>query len=143
MRDPRWTHQGEHTVKFLAAIFALGSIAFFATPGMAEILTGAGAIADCSGYSLTVNATDLSPSTAYTITYTFALKCADSATRVEGSITFTTTSNGTTATETATGTWPGTPPPLPINCIVTDGSATLTSSARLFPSQSTVRASPS
>jgi hypothetical protein len=33
MRDPRWTHQKEHTVKFLAAILALGLIAFFPTPG--------------------------------------------------------------------------------------------------------------
>jgi len=120
-------------VKFLAAIFALGSIAFFATPGRADTLTGASAIADCSGYTLTVNATDLSPSTAYTITYTFVLECADSTTTVEGSINFTTTSNGTTATETATGTWPGTPPPLPIDCIVKDGSATLTSSGSTVP----------
>jgi len=52
---------------------------------MAEILTGAGAIADCSGYSLTVNAIDLSPGTAYTITYTLELACADATTTVQGS----------------------------------------------------------
>jgi hypothetical protein len=120
-------------MKFLAAILALGSIAFFATPGMADMLTGASATADCSGYSLTVNATDLSPSTAYTITYTLTLNCADSTLTVPGSINFTTTSNGTTATETATGAWPGTPPPLPIDCRVTDGSATLTSSGSTVP----------
>ena len=133
MRNPRWTHQKEHTVKFLAAILALGSIAFFATPGMADMLTGASATGDCSGYSLTVNASDLSPSTAYTITYTLTLNCADSTLTVPGSINFTTTSNGTTATETATGAWPGTPPPLPINCTVTNGFATLTSSGSTVP----------
>ena len=126
MRDPRWTHQKEHTVKFLAAIFALGSIAFFPTPGVADMLTGASATADCSGYSLTVNATDLTPGTRYEIDYTLTLNCADSTVRVPGSITFTAT--GTTDTETATGIWPGTPPALPIDCRVTDGSATLTSS---------------
>jgi len=121
-------------VKFLAAIFALGSITFFATPGMvADTLTGASATGDCSGYSVTVNATDLTPSTAYTITYTLTLNCADSTTQVLGSINFTTTSNGTTATETATGTWPGTPPALPIDCRVTNGSATLTSSGSTVP----------
>jgi hypothetical protein len=114
-------------MKLLAAIFALGSIAFFATPGMAaDTLTGASATGDCSGYSLTVNASDLTPGTTYTITYTFDLNCGDSTTTVPGSMTFTAT--GTTATETAMGTWPFTPLPLPIDCIVNNGFATLTSS---------------
>jgi hypothetical protein len=118
-------------MKLLVAIFALGSIAFFATPGMADTLTGASATGDCSGYSLTVNAIDLTPGTMYEIDYTLTLNCADSTLTVPGSITFTAT--GTTATETATGTWPGTPPPLPIDCRVTDGSATLTSSGSTVP----------
>jgi hypothetical protein len=118
-------------MNFLAALFALGSIAFFATPGMADMLTGASATADCSGYSLTVNASDLTPGTTYEIDYTVTLNCADSSTTVSGGITFTAT--GTTATETATGTWPGTPPPLPIDCRVTDGSVTLTSSGSTVP----------
>ena len=118
-------------MKFLAAIFALGSIAFFATPGMAEMLPGGSATADCSGYSLTVNATDLTADTMYEIDYSLTLNCADSSTTVPGSITFTAT--GTTATETATGIWPGTPPALPIDCIVNKGFATLTSSGSTVP----------
>jgi hypothetical protein len=41
MRDPRYPRESEHTTKFLAAIFAFASIAFCATPGRADMLTGA------------------------------------------------------------------------------------------------------
>lgn len=103
-------------------------------PAMANILTGAGATADCTGYNLTVSAVDLSPGTTYTIDYSFTLTCGGSSMTVPGSITFTTTNNGsstdTTATETIAGTW------LPsgglsTSCSVT-GSATLTSSGSTF-----------
>jgi hypothetical protein len=103
-------------------------------PAMANILTGAGATADCTGYSLTVNAVDLTPNTTYTINYSFNLTCNGSSMLVPGTITFTTTNNGTstdtTATESATGTWLPSGS-LSANCTVT-GSATLTSSGSTF-----------
>jgi len=98
------------------AVFALSM------PAMANILTAASATADCTGYNLSVTATDLTVGTTYTIDYTFTLTCGGSTTTKTGSISFTAT--GRTATETATGTWPGSP--LSTNCTVT-GSATLTS----------------
>ena len=98
---------------------------------MADTLTGASATADCSGYSLTVNAIDLTPGTMYEIDYTFKLNCAEFINDGGGRITFKAT--GTTATETATGTWPVTLLPLPIDCRVTDGFATLTSSGSTVP----------
>ena len=115
-------------VTFLAIAFA--SAATLVTPALANILTGASATADCTGYTLTVNATELTPGTDYAIDYSFNLTCGGSTTVVPGSIFFTTTNNGsstdTTATQTVSGTWQsGTP--LTTNCTVT-GSATLTSS---------------
>ena len=41
----------------------VGLVAILVLPAMANILTGAGATADCTGYNLTVNATDLTPNT--------------------------------------------------------------------------------
>jgi hypothetical protein len=95
----------------------------FALSALANVLTSASATADCSGYTLTVNANDLSVGTQYTIDYSFVLNCGGSMTTVSGTITFTATA--TTATKTVTVSWPTTP--LPANCTVT-GSATLTSS---------------
>ena len=104
-----------------AMVFAL--FALSAIPAMANILTGASATADCSGYTLTVNASHLTVGNHYTINYTLNLNCGGTVTTVPGSITFTATA--TTATETVTVSWPTSP--LTTNCTVT-GSATLTSS---------------
>src|SRR5579862_5730625 len=99
----------------------------------ANILSSASAIADCSGYTLTVNATELSPGISYTIVYSFTLICGGSTSVIPGSINFTTTNNGSstdfTATETVTGTWGS---GLSSNCTAT-GSATLTSSGSTVP----------
>jgi hypothetical protein len=51
----------------------LASLAMFATRAQARIPTGAGAAANCAGYSLTVKAADLSPGVTYTIKYTLTL----------------------------------------------------------------------
>lgn len=106
-------------------ILALAMI--FAIPALANILTSATATADCSGFTLTVNAADLTVNTQYTIDFTFTLTCPGSATIVKtGTITF--TASGSTATETATGTWQTSP--LSTNCTVI-GSATLTNSGSM------------
>ena len=96
----------------------------FAIPVLANVLNSATATADCSGFTLTFNAADLSPGTQYTIDYTFTLTCNGPAQLVTGSTTFTPTL--ATQTVTATGTWPGSP--LSTNCTVSLGSATLTAS---------------
>lgn len=112
----------------------LGLAAILVLPAMANILTGAGATADCTGYNLTVNATDLDANTTYEIDFSFTLNCGGSTTVVPGSIVFTTTNDGSstdnTATVSASNTW------LPsgnlsTNCTVT-GSAVLTSSGSTF-----------
>jgi len=119
-----------------AAVFGvvLGLTAILVLPAMANILTGAGASADCTGYNLTVNATDLAANTTYEITYTFTLTCNGSSMTVPGSITFTTTNNGSstdhTATVSASGTWLPSGS-LSTNCTAT-GSAILTSSGSTF-----------
>jgi hypothetical protein len=95
----------------------------FALSAMANILASASATADCSGYTLTVNASELTVGTQYTIDYTFTLTCGGLTTTVPGSIPFTATA--ATSTQTVTVSWPTTP--LTTNCTVT-GSATLTSS---------------
>jgi len=95
-----------------------------AIPALANILSSATATADCSGFTLTFNAVDLSPGTQYTIDYTFTLTCNGPAQLVPGSTTFTATA--ATQTVSATGSWPGSP--LSANCTVSLGSATLTSS---------------
>lgn len=101
----------------------LALFAIFATVAMAHILSGATATANCSGFSLSVDATELAPGTVYTIKYSFTSTCFS--TPVMGTITFTATSN--TATEMASGTWS-----LAANCTVT-GSAELTSSGSTVP----------
>lgn len=94
-----------------------------ALSALANVLTSAIATADCSGYTLTVNTSDLVSGTMYTIDYSFILICGGSTTTVSGTIPF--TASGTASTQTVTKTWPTTP--LTTNCSVT-GSAELTSS---------------
>ena len=101
----------------------------FAIPALANTLSSGSATADCMGFMLTFMAADLSPGTTYTITYTFTLTCNGSAQPVTGQTMF--TASGTTATVTASGTWPSSP--LTTNCMVSLGSATLTSSGSTVP----------
>ena len=115
---------------FSSLAIAFAATAILASPARANVLTGASATADCTGYTLTVNATDLTPGTVYTITYSFTLICTGSSMVIPGSITFTADGTGT-ATETAKGTW-NSGNPLTSNCTVT-GSATLTSSGSTVP----------
>lgn len=97
-------------------------LAIFATVARANVLTSATAIANCQGYNLSVNATDLTVGTTYTIDYSFTLTCGSSSpVTIPGSITFTATAS--TETVTASGTFGSTSG----DCNVT-GSATLTSS---------------
>src|SRR5260370_4906310 len=100
----------------------------FAIPVLANILTGATATADCNGYTLTVNASDLTVGALYTIDSSFTLTGGGSPTTVTGTISF--TAGATTATETLSAKWPTSP--LTTNCTVT-GSATLTSSGSTVP----------
>jgi len=109
--------------KYFAVLGIALAVLLSAMPAMANTLTGASATADCSGYTLTVNAEHLIPGAHYTIDYTFTLTCNGTPTTVPGSIAFTAT--GTTATETVTVSWPSSP--LATNCTAT-GKATLTSS---------------
>jgi len=111
--------------KHLAALgLLLGLLVMFANPALANVLSGASATADCDGFALTVNAKELSVGTVYTIDFTFTLTpISGPPTTVTDKITFTAAS--TTATETASGTWPGAP--LAATYTVT-GSAKLTSS---------------
>lgn len=109
--------------KYLAALLVgLGTLVVSALPAKANILTSATAAANCTGYSLTVNAADLTPGQQYTVKYT--LTASTSTTPFTGTITFTPTAS--TATETASGTWTLT------------GDTTLTGSATLTSSNSTV-----
>jgi hypothetical protein len=107
---------------------AVAVLAISAAPAMANTLTGAHATADCSGYTLTVNASHLTVGTQYTINYSFTLICGGSTKNVPGTIVFTAT--GTTATKTVTVSWPG--GALASNCSVT-GSATLINSGSTVP----------
>jgi hypothetical protein len=110
--------------KCLAATgLVFGLLTMFATPAMAHILTGASATANCTGYSLTVNATDLTVGTTYTIDYSLTVTCGSgSPVKFPGTTTFKATASTETVT-TAGGTFTG----LTGDCVVT-GSATLTSS---------------
>lgn len=100
----------------------LGLAVLLVLPAMANILSSATATANCQGYSLAVNATELTVGTTYTIDYTFTVTCGSgSPVTIPGSTTFTATANAETVT--ASGTFTGTTG----NCNVT-GSATLTSS---------------
>jgi hypothetical protein len=72
--------------KHLAVLgIILGLSAISATSAVANVLTGASATADCTGYSLTVNATDLTPGTQYEIDYAFNLTCSGSTVTIPGS----------------------------------------------------------
>lgn len=108
----------------------LGLATILVVSAIANVLSGATATADCNGYNPTVNATDLTPGTDYTINYSFTVTCGASSNVVSGSMNFTTTNNGsstdTNATETASGNWLNSGS-LSTNCSVT-GTATLTSS---------------
>ncbi len=107
------------------AVFAvlLGVLAVFSTVAFANILSGASGSATCSGWSIRINAIDLTAGTTYTIDYSVTATCNGVPTTVSNSILF--TASGMTATETASGTWPGAP--LVGTCDFT-GSATLTNS---------------
>jgi len=110
--------------------FAILGILFavFALSAIANVLTSASATADCSGYTLTVHASDLTVGTPYTIDYSFTLTCGGSITTATGNIPF--TAAATTTIQMVTVGWPTTP--LSSNCTVT-GSATLTSSGSTVP----------
>lgn len=110
--------------------YALFGILFavFALSAVANVLNTATATADCSGYTLTVNARDLSVGSSYTINYTFTLNCGGSITTVPGTISFTATAS--TVSKTVTVNWPNSP--LSKACTVT-GSAVLTASGSLVP----------
>jgi hypothetical protein len=100
-----------------------GLLVMFATPAMANVLTGATATANCTGYSLTVNARDLTEGKTYTIDYSLTVTCSGgSPVTFKGVTTFKATASTETVT-TAGGTFTG----LTGSCEVT-GSATLTSS---------------
>lgn len=116
-----------HTLgKRLAALaLGFGLVATFATPAMANVLTGATATANCTGYSLTVHANDLTKGRMYTIKYTLTVTSNGTTTTFPGTITFTAT--GYTATETASGSWS-----LTADSTIT-GSVTLTSSGSTKP----------
>jgi hypothetical protein len=101
-----------------------GPLAMFSTLVEAHMLTGATATANCAGYTLTVNAADLSPGTTYTIEYTLTFTSGAGVMTFPGTITFTATASA--ATETASATWD----------LNVDG--TLTGTAKLTSSGSTV-----
>ena len=97
-------------------------MALLALPAAANILTSATATANCRGYALSVNATDLTIGRTYTVDYSFTVTCdGGSPVTIPGSVTFTATAS--TETITASGTFGGTAD----TCIVT-GSAILISS---------------
>src|SRR5437899_9864045 len=110
--------------RVLAFMGSVLLLALTAGPAHANFLSDATATVDCSGYSLTVDAIDLVPSTAYEIDYSFTLTpTSGPAIPVSGKINF--IAGSSTATEGATGTWPGSPLSAPYTVT---GSATLTSS---------------
>lgn len=109
-------------------IFAvlLGVLAVFSTVAYANILSSATATANCHGYMLTVNATDLTVNATYTIDYSFTVTCGGSSpVTIPGSTTFTATAS--TETITAQG-----------SLGISSGSCTVTGSATLTSSGSTV-----
>ncbi len=119
MRTNRSSNKWLGVIAFIVLLAVILTI-----PVLANILSSAAATADCSGFTLTVNAFDLTVGVQYTIDYTFTLTCNGSPMITKtGMITF--TASGSTATKTATGTWQTSP--LSTNCTVI-GSATLTSS---------------
>ena len=97
-------------------------MAISALPAKANILTSATATANCQGYSLSVNASDLTVGTTYTIDYSFTIACGSSSPlTIPGSVTFNATAG--TETVTASGTFTGT-----LGSCTVSGTATLTSS---------------
>ncbi|HLZ90179.1 MAG TPA: hypothetical protein VKQ28_00590 [Candidatus Acidoferrum sp.] len=101
----------------------------FAHPALANHLTEATATATCNGFTLTVDAVQLNSGTSYTIKFTFTLMpTSGPPITVPGTINF--SANGSTATETTSGTWPGAP--LAADFTLT-GSAVLTSSGSTVP----------
>jgi hypothetical protein len=113
------------------AVFGLALVLslVFSGPALANDLSTASATADCNGFSLSVNAINLTPRASYTIDFTFTLTpTSGSPISVPGSINFVATSSS--ATETASGAWPNSP--LTANFTVT-GSAVLTASGSMIP----------
>ena len=107
-------------VFFLSAIFSM--------PALANDLSSASATADCNGFSLSVNAINLTPTASYEIDFTFTLTpTSGTPITVPGMIKFVAASGS--ATPMASGTWPS---PLTANYTVT-GSAVLTSSGSMIP----------
>ena len=110
-----------HRKSLAVFVLLLGLLVLFSTAALANILTGATGAANCSGWSIDINAADLTPSTSYEIDYTITATCDSGTITVPGSITFTAGASGS-ATARAGGNWS-----LSGNCAIT-GSATLTSS---------------
>jgi hypothetical protein len=116
----------KRVLAFLGSVLLL---ALTAGPARANFLADATATVDCSGYSLTVDAIDLAPSVSYEIDYSFTLTPASGPViPVSGKINF--VAGSSTATEGATGAWPGSPLTVPYTVT---GSATLTSSGSTVP----------
>jgi len=87
---------------------ALALLVMFASPALANDITGATATADCSGFQLTVNLARLTVGTSYEIDFTFTLTpTSGPPITVPGTIKFVATTSS--ATQTASGTWPGSP----------------------------------
>jgi hypothetical protein len=59
----------------LVVLVLVPLLAMFATVAMAHHLSGASAMANCKGYSLSVSGSDLTAGLSYTITYTFTVIC--------------------------------------------------------------------
>lgn len=113
--------------QFVFFVFALVFSVIFSRPALANDLSTASATVDCNGFSLSVNAINLTVGASYTINFTFTLTpTAGAPITVPGSITFTATS--TSATKTASGSWPSSP--LTANFTVS-GSAVLTTSGSM------------
>jgi len=76
----------------LAGLFVIAIALFSASPASANILTGASAVDDCTGFTLTVKGKDLSdPST---VTYSITLQSSSGSNTVQGSINVKPNQNG-------------------------------------------------
>ncbi len=64
--------------RFTVLCIAFGMMAISAVPARANILTSATATANCQGYGLSVNATELTVGVTYTIDYSFTVTCGSS-----------------------------------------------------------------
>ncbi len=115
--------------KILSVLGLIVGLAVISNSALAHEVTGATASANCGGYSLTVTLADLVQGKAYEIDFTLTLRpTSGPSVTVLGKINFTPT--GSTATETASASWPGAP--LAASYTVT-GSATLTSNGKTVP----------